>query len=116
MGWKLFLDDFRVPRLVHVDPKDVVVCRTAMKALAEVAARGFPEMMYLDFDLGFEDGGLSGLDFLKQLYASWSPTTPIPACIVISDHPDRHLMSNLMDQWKQSHTPSDRSTMPSPLL
>jgi hypothetical protein len=62
--WALFLDDQRSPR--DNDPR-WVIARSVEAAIAEVEARGMPELASLDFDLGY--GRKTGLDFARWLVA-----------------------------------------------
>lgn len=83
MGWNLFLDDIRNPEYV-ADGRDYVIARSFDEAVKLVEAKGLPDHIAFDHDLGWDEyvpeaSGLiviteesgqaakSGFDFAKWL-------------------------------------------------
>lgn len=74
MTYRLLIDDERTPAEVHayIDPNPIylaewVVVRTVAEAVAAVEARGFPDIVSFDHDLG--EGQPTGKDLANWLVA-----------------------------------------------
>jgi hypothetical protein len=103
--WHLFLDDMRIPPEDNMPSKTVrpfwTLAQSTAEAIELVKAKGMPDLMSLDHDLGGEDKSLHFLRWLSDEF--WDGKETIPAYFVHSANPvgARNIMS-FMDSWKRS--------------
>lgn len=108
--WQLFLDDIREPYYVYRDsempelhPDRWTVARSTEEAKALILAKGMPELMSLDHDLGGADTTMVFLNWLVREH--WNGTTAIPKSRVHSANTvGATNIRAFMDSWRKSTT------------